>query len=311
MTAIQVTAEIRRFSRFYTRKLGLLEETLSGSPYTLTEARVLYDLGSAPGASASQIAGDLRLDPAYLTRILRKFDEAGLVSAESDPSDGRRRLLSLTTDGEAAFATLVAAADREMGKLIADLDASQRARLIAAMAEVTALLEHPPAPAPVTLRPHAIGDIGWVIERQARLYAEEYGWDAEYEALVCEIGSAFLKNFIPGKEFCWIAERNGERLGAIFLVRRSDEQAQLRLLHVERTARGAGVGSVLVEQCVRFARDAGYKSMMLWTQDSLTGARRLYERAGFRRISIEQVHKFGQPMGSEIWEMDLLARAHT
>ena len=319
---------MRRFNRFYTRTVGLLDETLTNSAFTLTEARVLFELGhrNSPAAShiagmrgfladslhlnagpaASEIARELRIDPAYLTRILRKFAAAGLTEVRTDPADRRRRILSLTPAGAAALAALQAAADSDIGRLVQDLPDDNARELAGAMQTITKVLGGAADERPdVTLRPHAIGDIGWVIERQSRLYAEEYGWNGEYEALVAEIGAAFIRNFQPGKEFCWIAERAGERVGAVFLVRKSDEDGQLRLLHVERSARGLGVGSKLVAECVATARKFGYRRLVLWTNDVLVDARRLYERAGFTLAGEDRHHTFGKDLNGQNWELVL------
>ncbi len=324
----QLVADIRRFNRFYTHRIGLLEETLTASPYTLTEARVLFELGYASrgaepsvggerdflgevfhlnsGPAASEIAEILRLDPAYLTRILRKFAAAGLTQVCPDPGDRRRRILSLTKKGRSELAALQAAADKEIGRLVESLSDDRLGEFGRMLHSVTELFGGAPAQtAPVVLRPHVAGDIGWVIGRQSRLYADEYGWNNEYEALVCEICAAFIRNFKPGKEFCWIAEREGERLGAVFLVQKSEDVAQLRMLHVERAARGMGVGSRLVAECVETARRAGYRRIVLWTNDVLADARRLYERAGFGLASEERHRSFGKDLNGQYWELDL------
>jgi DNA-binding MarR family transcriptional regulator/ribosomal protein S18 acetylase RimI-like enzyme len=321
-----LVAEIRRFNRFYTRRIGLLEETLTRSAYTLTEARVLFELGHRraaaasstgeraflagafdlnAGPAASEIAGELRLDPAYLTRILRKFGAAGLTEVRTDPADGRRRILSLTAKGEAELAALQAAAEADTAGLIGSLPDDRLPELGNALRTAMELLGGAAERSEAVLRPHRIGDIGWVIERQARLYAEEYGWNDEYEALACEIGAAFLRNFKPGREFCWIAELGGMRAGAVFLVEKSEGVAQLRLLHVERWARGAGIGGRLVAECVETARRAGYSRLVLWTNDVLAGARRLYERAGFRLTGEERHRSFGKDLNGQTWELEL------
>jgi len=258
------------------------------------------------GPAASEIAAELRLDPAYLTRILRKFAAAGLTEVRPDPADGRRRILSLTGKGGEALTKLQAATDMDTSALISGLSDERRSELGAAMRTITGLLGGPATAEPeVTLRPHRIGDVGWVIERQARLYADEYGWNGEYEALVSEIGAAFIRNFKPGREFCWIAELGRERAGAAFLVEKNSDEAQLRLLHVERSARGHGVGSSLVAECIATARTAGYAKLMLWTNDVLTDARRLYERAGFRLTREEKHVSFGKHLTGQFWEMEL------
>jgi DNA-binding MarR family transcriptional regulator/ribosomal protein S18 acetylase RimI-like enzyme len=322
-----VVSEIRRFNRFYTRAIGVLDETFEHSPYTLTEARVLFELGHrvqpaeltsgergflakaihlTGGPAASEIATELRLDPAYLARILRKFAADGLTEVRPDPADGRRRILSLTAAGAEALTRLQAETDRDTAELIAPLSEDQQQDLAAAMRRITGLLGGSAATRhDVILRPHNVGDIGWVIERQSRLYADEFGWNGEYEALVCEIGAAFIRNFKPGKEFCWIAELDGERAGAVFLVRRSDEEAQLRLLHVERSARGHGIGSKLVAECVATARTVAYRRMVLWTNDILVDARRIYERAGFTLESEEKHHSFGKDLTGQYWALEL------
>lgn len=329
-TQPELVSTVRQFNRFYTRQVGLLEQTLTHSRFSLTEARVLFELGhraanasSSAGAglrgylsdslqlnigpAASEVAADLRLDPAYLTRILRKFANEGLTEVRPDPADGRRRILLLTDKGRRELAELQASADREIGSLVDGLDNAQAKGLTQALRRTMELLgdDARPAMAPVIVRPHRIGDVGWVIERQSRLYAEEYGWNEEYEALVCEIGGKFLREFKPGKEFCWIAERDGERLGAVFLVRRSDDEAQLRMLHVERTARGAGIGSMLVAQCIETARSTGYRKLLLWTNDVLSSARHLYERAGFRLVEQEGHRSFGHDLHGQTWALEL------
>jgi len=248
----------------------------------------------------------LRLDPAYLARILRKFAMAGLIETNPDPADGRRRILALTAEGRGELTTLQTAADRDIGRLVDGLSDERLAELANALRRTEELLgETEAGKGQVTLRPHRAGDVGWVIERQSRLYADEYGWNDEYEALVCEIGAAFIRDFKPGKEFCWIAEREGERLGAVFLVQKSEGVAQLRLLHVERAARGMGVGSRLVAECVETARRGGYRRIVLWTNDVLADARRLYERAGFRLASEERHRSFGKDLNGQYWELDL------
>jgi DNA-binding MarR family transcriptional regulator/RimJ/RimL family protein N-acetyltransferase len=321
-----VVADIRRFNRFYTRTIGALDETFEHSPFTLTESRVLFELGhriavaeTTPGErgflaeafhldsgpAASEIAAELRIDPAYLTRILRKFAAVGLTEVRPDPSDKRRRILSLTAKGSAALTELQAATDKDMSALVENLSDERRRELADAMRRITLLLGGTAARGEVVLRPHRIGDIGWVVERQSRLYADEYGWNGEYEALVSEIGAAFIRNFKPGREFCWIAELGGMRAGAVFLVRKNDAEAQLRLLHVERSARGHGIGTRLVSKCIETARSVGYKKIMLWTNDVLADARRIYERAGFRLASEEKHHSFGKDLTGQFWEMKL------
>lgn len=323
-----LVGQIRHFNRFYTRTVGLLDETLTQSAFTLTEARVLFELGhhsspAAPeiagergflagafrlenGPAASEIARQLRVDPAYLTRILRKFAGEGLTEARTDPTDRRRRVLSLTPRGEAALARLQAAADRDTARLIESLPDDRLHELGDALRKVGKLLGDPACGNDVVvLRPHRVGDIGWVVQRQAQLYAEEYGWNIEFEAMLAEIGVDFIRNFVPGRDFCWIAERGGEPVGAVFLVHLDDEVAKLRMLHVEAAARGLGIGKRLVAECVSQARASGYVRLMLWTNDILIAARAIYERAGFKLVSQERHHSFGKELTGQTWELDL------
>jgi len=319
-----VVEELRRFNRFYTRKLGLLNETLTRSPFTLTEARILFEIGRGRnvskgvaddvvrlpqiGLSGAEIADHLRIDPAYLARLVKGFVAKGIVSSHRDLIDGRRRLLTLTDAGEIALGELQAAARRDMRTLLQALDDAQVRALADAQRRILELLgDKERQQAPVVLRPHRPGDIGWVIARQSALYSAEYGWSAEYEALACEICADFLRDFKPGKESCWIAEKDGRRVGAVFLVHRSEEEAQLRLLHVEPLARGAGVGKRLVFECVATAKSFGYRKLVLWTNDVLTAARRVYERTGFKMVSQEPHHSFGKDLHGQMWELDLSA----
>lgn len=299
-------SRVREFNRFYTRTIGVLNETLTQSEFTLSESRVLYELGHRASPNAVDIARDLLLDPAYLARILRRFREAGLVKAHADGEDRRRRRLELTPAGRAALDALQARSEQQITALLAPLDALHRDNMVDAMARITETLQgDTEPPVPVVLRPHRPGDIGWVIGRQASLYAEEYGWNIEFEALVAQICADFLRDFQPGREFCWIAERDGERLGAIFLVRQDDEVAKLRLLHVESAARGRGVGRMLVERCVQQARESGYRRLTLWTNSILAEARRIYERTGFRLVSEEAHRSFGVDLTGQYWELEL------
>lgn len=323
-----LVTQIRHFNRFYTRTVGLLDETLTQSAFTLTEARVLFELGhhsspAAPeiagergflagtfrlenGPAASEIAGQLRVDAAYLTRILRKFAGEGLIEARTDPADRRRRVLSLTSRGEAALASLQAAADRDTARLIENVPDGRLHELGSALRKAGELLGDPACGNDaVTLRPHRVGDVGWVVQRQAQLYAEEYGWSIEFEAMLAEIGADFIRNFVPGRDFCWIAERGGEPVGAVFLVHLDDEVAKLRMLHVEAAARGLGIGKRLVAECVSQARACGYVRLVLWTNDILVAARAIYERAGFMLVSQERHHSFGKELTGQTWELDL------
>lgn len=324
----RLISEIRRFNRFYTRTIGLLDETLTRSAFTLSEARVLFELGhrNAPamaeagndadllfqasylnaGPTASEIATELRLDPAYLARILSKFAGAGLIAAQPDSKDGRRRILSLTAKGRAVLSDLQAVADGDMTSLVGGLSAPQRRALADAMQTIMGLLGGTVAEASrIALRPHRPGDVGWVVQRQSVLYAEEYGWDITFEALLAEIGAAFIRNFREGRDFCWIAERGGEPVGAAFLVHDDDETAKLRMLHVEASARGLGIGKLLVAACIEKARACGYRRMVLWTNDVLVAACAIYEKAGFHLVGTEKHHSFGKDLVGQTWQLEL------
>ncbi|MBR0795599.1 MarR family transcriptional regulator [Bradyrhizobium jicamae] len=299
-------AAVRGFNRFYTRKLGVLDQHLLQSPFSLSEARVLYELAHREDAAARDIGIELGLDAGYLSRIVQKFDDDGLIVRTPLPTDRRQVRLNLTTKGRQAFAKLDRASHDEVATMLNGLDGDRRAAVVQAMGTIERSLQPQAArPAGFLLRSHRIGDIGWVISRQGRAYAEEYGWDISYEALVAEICAQFVKSFDPAREHCWIAEVDGEPVGSIFLVNGGAGVAKLRLLLVEEKARGLGVGRALVEQCVRTARENGYKRMTLWTQSILVAARGIYARQGFRRVKEERHHSFGVDLVGETWEMDL------
>jgi DNA-binding MarR family transcriptional regulator/N-acetylglutamate synthase-like GNAT family acetyltransferase len=298
---------MRRFNRFYTKQIGVLHEGLLDSPFSLTESRVLYELAYRARPTATELGAELGLDPGYLSRILRKFEQQGLIEKLPSDSDGRQTLLRLTETGHAAFAPLNERSRGEIGDLLARLSLDDQRRLIAAMQTMTSLLSDrvEDQSAPYVLRPHRPGDMGWVVHRQGLLYAQEYGWDETFEALVAEIAAKFVLNFNARYERCWIAERDGEIVGSIFLVKETDAIAKLRLLYVEKTARGLGLGRHLVRECITFARAVGYRKMTLWTNDILTAARHLYEEVGFRLVSQEQHHSFGKDLIGQYWELDL------
>ncbi|HEX2112826.1 MAG TPA: helix-turn-helix domain-containing GNAT family N-acetyltransferase [Alphaproteobacteria bacterium] len=299
-------ADVRRFNRFYTQKIGVLQQAYLQTPFNLTEARVLYELAHRELPTATELGKDLGLDPGYLSRILRRFEKKGLLTRKASSTDGRQQLLSLTRKGEEAFAPLNTRSRAEISALLGTLAEPEQKRLMEAMHEIESLLSaRPEARAPYMLRPHQPGDIGWVIHRHGVLYAQEYGWDETFEALVAEVAAAFIKNFDPKKERCWIAEKDGEIVGSVFLVKKSPAVAKLRLLYVEPKARGLGIGARLTAECERFARQAGYKKIVLWTNSILHAARHIYEKAGFELVASKPHHSFGQDLIGETWEKKL------
>jgi DNA-binding MarR family transcriptional regulator/N-acetylglutamate synthase-like GNAT family acetyltransferase len=300
-------AAMRRFSRFYTARIGALREGLHDSAFSLTEARILWELAHREGLTAAQLARELALDPGYLSRLLRAFRRRGLLARTPSADDGRQHLLTLTPAGRAAFAPLDAGSREEIGALLAPLSDPEQRRLVAAMAAIEGLLSDAAADArePYLLREHRVGDIGWIVHRQAVLYAEEYGWDNRFEALLAEIGAHFITHFDPALERCVIAERGGEVVGSAFVVKQSARIAKLRMVYVEPSARGLGIGRRLVEECLRFARAKGYRKMVLWTNDILVSARRIYQAAGFTLVSEERHHSFGHDLVGQYWELTL------
>ena len=299
-------AKVRAFNRFHTRLVGALDRRILDSPHSLAESRVLYELAHARDLTAASLAKALKLDPAYLSRILSRLSGLGLIDKQPSASDGRASTLRLTRAGRAAFGALDRAAETEAGAMLAPLSAARRAKVAAAMATIMqALSTRPVAAPPIVIRGHAPGDIGWIVHRHGALYAAEYGWDETFEGLVAEIAGRFLKRHDPAREQCWVAEREGEIFGSVFVVDAGDGVAKLRLLYVEPAARGAGLGRRLVDEALRFAGRAGYRKMTLWTNDVLTAARRIYEAAGFRLVASEPHHSFGKALVAETWERDL------
>lgn len=299
-------AAIRSFNRFYTRQLGLLEEGLLKSEFSLTEVRVLYELAHRDGLTASDLVRDLGLDGGYLSRLLKKFVTRGFLTRRSSDGDARQSVLALTSQGRDAFKPLNQASHDEVAGMLGRLSADQRAALVKAMGAVQRLLgDHPEAKVPYILRSPQVGDLGWITHRQAVLYNQEYGFDEAFEALVAEILSAFVKNFDPRFERGWVAEREAEVAGSVFLVRESAEVAKLRLLYVEPSARGLGIGKRLVEECIQFACTKGYSRLTLWTNDVLVSARRIYETAGFKLSSQENHHSFGKDLIGQRWDLEL------
>ncbi len=297
-------AAVRAFNRFYTRQIGLLSEHLLDSPFSLTEVRVLYELAHRNSATASEIARDLGLDPGYLSRILLKFQKRRLLTRERSATDGRQWHVSLTKLGRQVFAPLDRDASKQLATILDPLPPARRQKLVQSMQAVQEILTGMAEPS-YTLRPHRPGDIGWVIHRHGVLYFQEYGWDERFEALVAEIAAKFIQNFDPARERCWIAEKEGAIVGSVFLVRQSDAVAKLRLLLVEPSARGLGLGKRLVQECIDFARSAGYRQITLWTQSELLAARHIYESAGFQCTGVEKHHHFGPEMIGEVWDLTL------
>lgn len=299
-------AAIRRFNRFHTRWIGALGGSLHGSGFALTEARVIYELAQRDDWLASELARELALDPAYLSRILKRFAAAGWLRRERSPDDGRASHLRLTREGQEAFRPLDEASRDQAGSILARLGQSAQADLVEALGTAERLLsgagEQKRRP---LIREHRPGDIGWVISAHGRLYAEDYGWDISFEALVAEIAAKFLRDFQPGKERCFIAELDGVPVGSAFVIRESDEVAKLRLVLVERRGQGLGLGKGLVQEAIGFARSAGYRRMVLWTNDILHAARGIYVAAGFKLIAEEKHHSFGQDLVGQNWELEL------
>ena len=307
MTSLAARVDaVRRFTRFYTLYAGVLHRHLLNSPYSLTEARVIYELAHHETATASELAQELGLDSGYLSRILKGFEKRGLIEKRCSENDKRASLLSLTEAGAAAFAELNARSRAETAAKLERLGEAEQAEVVEAMARIEKRLKAAsPRKVPYILRPHRPGDMGWIIHRQAVLYSEEYGWDETFEALVACIAADFIDNFDPKGEHCWIAEMDGEVVGSAFVVRHSEEVAKLRLVYVEAKARGLGIGGRLVEEAIRFSRQRGYEKLTLWTNDILVAARRLYEAAGFTLVKEEEHHSFGKDLVGQNWELDL------
>jgi DNA-binding MarR family transcriptional regulator/GNAT superfamily N-acetyltransferase len=304
----EATAALRRFNRTYTRFIGVLDEELLHSGYSLPEARVLYELANRTAPTAKEIASALGMDPAYLSRILARFQASKLLKRTSSAHDARSSILALTAAGRARFARLNELSEKQSRTILESLSPAAQTTLLSSLQNIERLIAPPVNPAPpFILRPHRPGDMGWVVHREGALYAQEYGFDETFEALVARIVADFLTGFDPRRERCWIAEVDGQNVGHVFLVKHPSEPstARLRLLLVEPSARGLHLGSALVEECVNFARSAGYSKITLWTQSILVAAHRIYKKAGFRLTDEQSNRKFGQDLVSQTWELDL------
>jgi DNA-binding MarR family transcriptional regulator/GNAT superfamily N-acetyltransferase len=303
-------ATVRRFNRFYTRQIGVLRKTFLDSPYSLGEARVLYEIASNGAPTASEIARKLDLDPAYLSRLLRNFAKRGLIHRRTSPKDGRQSHLRLSVRGRKSFMLLDARSQRDTAAILAKLAPADQARLIAAMCTIERLLGRRSAaePAPqrtYVLRPPRPGDFGWIVKRHAELYAQEYRWVEPFEGLCAQIVADFVNKYDPSRDRCWIADIDGANVGTVMLVNDGAEVARLRLLLVEPKARGLGIGARLTDEAIRFARAAGYRKITLWTHSVLTAARQIYQKTGFKLMRNEDHQSWGQPVVSEHWDLEL------
>lgn len=302
-------AAVRRFNRYYTRQIGVLRKTFLDSPYSLGEARVLHEIATRQAPTASDIAKSLDLDPGYLSRVLRNFERRGLIRKRTSPNDGRQSHLTLTPRGKKSYTPLDARSQRDTAAMLTRLEPADQARLIAAMATIETLLgghTHEPAPQrKYILRAPRPGDFGWIVKRNAELYAQDYGWREPFEGVCAQIVADFVNKYDPARERGWIAEIDGENVGTVMLANDGDGVARLRLLLVEPKARGLGIGARLVDEAIRFARGAGYRKLTLWTHSVLTGARHIYQSAGFKLMRSEKHQSWGQPVVSEHWDLEL------
>ena len=301
---------VRRFNRFYTRRIGALQEGWQNSPFSLTEARVLYELAHRERPTATAVRNSLELDAGYLSRILSSFEKRGLIEKTPSEDDGRQSILALTDEGRKQFTPLETQTNEQVGAMLEKLNENEQHHLIEAIRSIERVLgseerAEPTAKASYLLRPHQPGDMGWIVHRQGVLYAQEYGYDEQFEALAAEIVAKFIQHYDAKRERCWIAEKDGDVVGSIFLVSQSKTTSKLRLLYVEPSARGLGIGSRLVSECIRFAKQAGYKKMLLWTQSDLDAARHIYKKAGFHVVEKKKHHSFSKDLVAETWELAL------
>lgn len=304
-TTDETIARVRRFSRFYTRRIGVLQSALLGSDLSLTEGRIVYEVASRAMTTATDLVRELGLDTGYVSRLLKGLEERGFLSRHTSTTDARQQIVGLTRKGRTTFDAMDRRSSAEVGAMLAGLGTGERTRLVSALETVEGLLGTRTAGGRLALRDLGIGDIGWIVHRHAVLYAEEYGWDRTFEAMVAKVGAEFIDEFKPGKERGWIAELDGRPVGSVLLVHKTDEIAKLRLLFVEPDARGHRIGRRLVEVCIDHARGLGYRRMTLWTNDILTAARRIYETSGFELTHSEPHRSFGHDLVGETWERDL------
>ncbi|MBB3285960.1 MULTISPECIES: helix-turn-helix domain-containing GNAT family N-acetyltransferase [Rhizobium] len=297
---------VRDFNRFYTNFLGVLNKAYLDSPYTLTDVRVLFEVGFRGGVAASALTRELHLDPAYLSRIVKRFREDGLIETTPDPTDARSQIIKVTDKGQVQFEEFVRRSRAQIAGYFEKLAIGEPERVVAAMQTIQDTLGRDRTTAsPAIIRNHRPGDIGWIVQSQARFYTEEFGWDDRFEGLVAEVAGKFLSNFNPQKDRCWIAERSGLNIGSSMIADGGDGVAKLRLLYVDKTARGLGLGKLLVDECIRFSRDAGYGKLSLWTNDILDTARAIYVKAGFKLVGEERHCMFGPELNGQTWELDL------
>ena len=305
-TELATIDAVRDFNRFYTNFLGVLNKAYLDSSYTLTDARVLFEIGSHGGIAASTLTRDLHLDPAYLSRILKRFREDGLIETKPDPSDLRSQIITVTDKGQAQFLEFVRRSRAQLAGHFDMLALGEPELIIEAMRTIQTMLgSDRKTPPPLVIRTHRAGDIGWIVQSQARFYTEEFGWDDRFEGLIAKVGGEFLSKFKPDKERCWIAERGGQNVGSVMITDGGDGIAKLRLLYIDKTARGLGLGKLFVDECIRFSRDAGYRRLSLWTNDILDAARAIYIKAGFRLVSEEKHRMFGPELNGQTWVLDL------
>ncbi|WP_163882077.1 bifunctional helix-turn-helix transcriptional regulator/GNAT family N-acetyltransferase [Rhizobium laguerreae] len=305
MSNLSLIEAARDFNRFYTNLLGLLNKAYLDTPFTLTDARILFEVGSHDGVSAAALVRDLHLDAAYLSRILKRFRTEGLIETSPNPADLRSQVIIVTRRGRETFEELGRRANAQIAARFDNLANGEPEAAVSAMHTIRALLDPAAKPAPAVIRAHRAGDIGWIVQSQGRFYAEEYGWDLRFEALVAEVAGKFLANFDPAKDYCWIAERRGVNVGSVLVTNGGDDIAKLRLLYVDKSARGLGLGKFLVDACIRFSREKGYRELSLWTNDMLETARAIYVKAGFRLVSEERHCMFGPQANGQTWVLDL------